>query len=37
MAANGQLGLRASQTQQGWFTIDRDKLKELGIASGESQ
>jgi cell division protein FtsB len=36
-AANAQLGLRASQTQQIWFTIDRDKLKELGIASGESQ
>ena len=35
--ANGQLGLRASQTQQVWFTIDRDKLKELGIVSGESQ
>ena len=36
-AASGQLGLRASQTQQVWFTIDRDKLKELGIAPGESQ
>jgi cell division protein FtsB len=36
-AAHDQLGLRASQTQQVWFTIDRDKLKELGIAPGESQ
>jgi cell division protein FtsB len=35
--AQDQLGLRASQTQQVWFTIDRDKLKELGIAPGESQ
>ncbi|HMK38501.1 MAG TPA: hypothetical protein VK569_04115, partial [Bacteroidota bacterium] len=35
--AYDQLGLRASQTQQVWFTIDRDKLKELGVASGESQ
>ena len=35
--AHDQLGLRSSQTQQIWFTIDRDKLKELGIASGESQ
>ncbi len=36
-AAHDQLGLRSSQTQQVWFTIDRDKLKELGIAPGESQ
>jgi hypothetical protein len=36
-AAHDQLGLRASQTQQIWFTIDRDKLKELGVAPGESQ
>ena len=35
--AQDQLGLRASQTQQVWFTIDRDKLKELGIAPGQSQ
>jgi hypothetical protein len=35
--AHDLLGLRASQTQQVWFTIDRDKLKELGAAPGESQ
>ncbi|HUI10890.1 MAG TPA: hypothetical protein VL221_11215 [Bacteroidota bacterium] len=27
--AEGELGLRASATQQIWFTIDRDRLKEL--------
>jgi cell division protein FtsB len=36
-AAHDKLGLRASQTQQIWFTIDRDKLKELGVTPGESQ
>ena len=36
-AAYNQLGLRASQTQQIWFTIDREKLKELGAAPGGSQ
>ena len=35
--AHDLLGLRASQTQQVWFTIDRDKLKELGASPGESQ
>ena len=35
--AHDNLGLRASQTQQIWFTIDRDKLKELGVTPGESQ
>ena len=36
-AALNQIGLRASQTQQIWFTIDRDKLKDLGVTPGESQ
>jgi len=27
--AQGQLGLRASATQQIWFTVDRDRLMEL--------
>ena len=36
-AALGQLGLHASQTEQIWFTIDRDKLKELGVTPGGSQ
>ena len=35
--AHVQLGLRASQTQQIWFTIDRDKLRDLGAAPGGSQ
>src|SRR5512135_280184 len=36
-AALERLGLRASQTQQVWFTIDRDKLRELGVTPGSSQ
>ncbi len=32
--AHDQLGLHASQTQQIWFTIDRDKLRDLGITPG---
>ena len=36
-AARDQLGLHATQTQQIWFTIDRDKLKEVETGSGESQ
>jgi cell division protein FtsB len=36
-AALDQLGLRASQTQQVWFTIDRDKLRELGVTPAGSQ
>ncbi len=36
-AALNQIGLHASQTQQIWFTIDRDKLKDLGVTPGESQ
>ena len=32
-AAHDKLGLRTPQTQQVWFTIDRDKLKDLGDAS----
>lgn len=35
--AHDQLGLNDSQTQQVWFTIDRDKLKELGVTPGGSQ
>ena len=35
--AHDQLGLRASQTQQIWFTIDRDKLKDIEARAGESQ
>ena len=33
----GQLGLHPSQTEQIWFTIDRDKLKDLGVTPGGSQ
>jgi len=35
--AHDQLGLRASQTQQIWFKIDRNKLKDLGDTPGESR
>ena len=36
-AAQDLLGLHASQTPQIWFTIDRDKLKNLGAAGSGSQ
>lgn len=36
-SAVDKLGLRASQTQQVWFTIDRDKLRELGADPGPTQ
>ena len=35
--AHTQLGLSASQTQQIWFTIDREKLRDLGVTPDGSR
>jgi hypothetical protein len=35
--AHDQLGLHMLQTQQIWFSIDREKLRELGISSTDTQ